>query len=140
MDLARHLGVALSCEEDLSDEILVALYRGAEATLWPGCSESLTLLESMACGTPVLALRENEEFLAGELGGFLLPNKEEAFAEKISLLLRDLKLRDDLARKGRQWVQDRWDGESACERLMAQLIGAGETSTPQGTGRPKIRA
>lgn len=80
-------------------------YSAADAVVMPSRYESfgLAALEAMACGTPVVAsdvgglsylVRDGET-------GFLVPEgNAELFAEKISLLLRDSKLRNEMGKRG----------------------------------------
>ncbi len=57
--LARRLGVAARFLGRVADETLPALYRGASLTILPSVNRQeafgISLLESMACGTPVVA-------------------------------------------------------------------------------------
>lgn len=80
-------------------------YSAADTVVMPSRYESfgLAALEAMACGTPVVAsdvgglsylIRDGET-------GFLVPEGHaELFAEKISLLLHDPKLRNEMGERG----------------------------------------
>ncbi len=86
-------------------------YSAADAVVMPSRYESfgLAALEAMACGTPVVAsdvgglsylIRDGET-------GFLIPEGDEKlFAEKISLLLRNPKLRNAMGQKGIEEAQE----------------------------------
>jgi D-inositol-3-phosphate glycosyltransferase len=86
-------------------------YSAADAVVMPSRYESfgLAALEAMACGTPVVAsdvgglsylVRDGET-------GFLVPEgNAEIFAEKISLLLHDTKLRNEMGERGIQEAQE----------------------------------
>jgi D-inositol-3-phosphate glycosyltransferase len=80
-------------------------YSSAAAVVMPSRYESfgLAALEAMACGTPVVASDVGGlSFLVrdGETG-FLVPEGNAAvFAEKISLLLRNPKLRNEMGKRG----------------------------------------
>lgn len=87
----------------LSDEELVALYKGAEIFIMPSFEEGfgLSILEAMACGTPVLAsdigvLRE----VGGEAAYYFNPGSVEDMIGKITKVIEDKKLREDLAKGG----------------------------------------
>lgn len=87
----------------LSDEELVALYKGAEIFIMPSFEEGfgLSILEAMACGTPVLA--SNIEVLR-EVGGegayYFDPESVEDIAGKVTNIIEDKRLREDLVRGG----------------------------------------
>lgn len=86
-------------------------YSAADAVVMPSRYESfgLAALESMACGTPVVAsdvgglsylVRDGET-------GFLVPEgNAERFAEKISLLLHDTALRNEMGKRGIEEAQE----------------------------------
>ncbi len=86
-------------------------YSAADAVVMPSRYESfgLAALEAMACGTPVVAsdvgglsylVRDGET-------GFLVPEgNAELFAEKISLLLHNTKLRKEMGQRGIQEAQE----------------------------------
>ncbi len=86
-------------------------YSAADAVVMPSRYESfgLAALEAMACGTPVVAsdvgglsylVRDGET-------GFLVPEgNAELFAEKISLLLHNPKLRNAMGQKGIEEAQE----------------------------------
>ncbi len=73
--------------ESISDNLLLSLYRGAEALVVPSTSEGLGLpvLEALACGTPVIS---SDGGALGETvseAGLLLPvNDSDAWIEAIS--------------------------------------------------------
>ncbi len=86
-------------------------YSAADAVVMPSRYESfgLAALEAMACGTPVVAsdvgglsylVRDGET-------GFLVPEGDaNSFAEKISLLLHNPQLRDEMGKRGIAKAQD----------------------------------
>jgi D-inositol-3-phosphate glycosyltransferase len=86
-------------------------YSAADAVVMPSRYESfgLAALEAMACGTPVVAsdvgglsylVRDGET-------GFLVPEgNAELFAEKISLLLHNTKLRNEMGKRGIDEAQE----------------------------------
>lgn len=87
----------------LSEEELVALYKGAEIFIMPSFEEGfgLPILEAMACGTPVLAsdigvLRE----VGGKAAYYFNPESVEDMIGKIAKVVEYKKLREDLANKG----------------------------------------
>ncbi|MBP9865186.1 MAG: glycosyltransferase family 4 protein [Candidatus Omnitrophica bacterium] len=89
----------------ISDEDLVALYNGALALVHPSLYEGfgLTLLEAMACGTPVAALRvASIPEVTGEAAYLLDPEDPKAFMHALLRLEQDTGYREALAQKGLQ--------------------------------------
>ncbi|RIK30943.1 MAG: glycosyltransferase family 1 protein, partial [Chloroflexi bacterium] len=86
-------------------------YSAAAAVVMPSRYESfgLAALEAMACGAPVVASDVGGlSFLVRDgVTGFLAPEgNAEKFAEKISLLLHNPKLRAEMGRRGVQEAQE----------------------------------
>lgn len=82
----------------LSHEALFPLYRRARVMLFSSLTETqgLVILEAMALGVPVVALRATgvEDALAGDQGGFLIePGSYETFAAKVIALVDNNGLR-----------------------------------------------
>lgn len=86
--LKRRAGPTISFLGFVPEQELPSLYRGAIATVFPGEEDfGLVPLESMACGTPVIAYREGgalETILEGKTGAFFdettpLPNVLRTF-------------------------------------------------------------
>jgi glycosyltransferase involved in cell wall biosynthesis len=105
----RRLAVRLKIDsrvlwvESVSDEVLRACYSAAEATILPSRQEGfgLPVIESMACGTPVIcADAASLPEVAG--GGSLLfdPSSPEDCCVQISRLLESPGLRSELQQKG----------------------------------------
>jgi len=89
--------------ESVSDEDLVALYRGAVATVMPSLEEGFGFpaLESLACACPVV-LSDRPPFheLAAENAIYVDPLNVSSIAEGIGSLIDQPDLRADLARRG----------------------------------------
>ncbi|PKW27180.1 glycosyltransferase family 4 protein [Phycicoccus duodecadis] len=88
LERAREVGVIVTEQRGVSDEKLAELYSGALATV--ACAQleplGLTPLESIACGTPVVAVREagyRETVSDGE-NGLLVPRSVPALSRAIS--------------------------------------------------------
>jgi glycosyltransferase involved in cell wall biosynthesis len=80
-----------------------ALYRGARAFLFPSVYEGfgLPVLESLACGTPVIACHGSSlEEVVGPGGLLVDASDRDALAAAIHRLVTDDVLRDSLARAG----------------------------------------
>jgi glycosyltransferase involved in cell wall biosynthesis len=107
--------------ENLTDQELVALYRNAQAYVFPSLSEGfgLPLLEAMVCGCPVVS--SNKTSLP-EVGGdgavYFDPTNIDDMVEKIQKVLNDQKLRKDLITKGeKRYKQFSW------QKLAEQTLG-----------------
>ncbi|HKE01476.1 MAG TPA: glycosyltransferase family 1 protein [Planctomycetota bacterium] len=126
LDLRRYV----SAPGYVPDEDLPHFYRNARATLVLSRSEGFgfTVVESMACGTPVLytpvgALEE----LAGDAGVRVPLDDEEAVAKAMAEVHREPAKRDDLAARGKaRAAQFRWP--RTVDQLLAVLeeVGAGQ--------------
>lgn len=120
---AMGLGGAVRFVERIAEEDLPAVYRGAEAFLFPSRSEGFGLppLEAMACGTPVICSdRTSMPEAVGEAGILLPPDDVAAWAEAISRLSGDTGLRGALRQAGlRQAARFSWD---ATAQRVAEVL------------------
>ena len=124
--LADRLGVQLHPDIAIDEETLVSRYRTALATVCAARLEpfGLTPLESMACGTPVVAIREagfRDSVIDGETGLLVEPRADE-LASAISRLASTPALARELGRRGREVVVDRWTWEHRTPALEAALL------------------
>ncbi len=101
---------------NLDDETLVKLYQTACATVLPITTDGgfTTALESLSCGTPIIATAVGSlpEIVEDGLTGFLVPPGDfSALREKITYLLSNLPISLEMGRQGRQAVLRRftWD-------------------------------
>jgi len=91
-----------------------------------GCS--ISILEAMASGKPVIATRVggNPELVLEGKTGFLVPSAEpEKLAETIIQLLKDEKLRKKMGEEGRKRVMEKFSKESMVknyEELYSQIL------------------
>ena len=109
--LAEELGIdhMVSFEGTVPHKRLVHYYNAADLCVVPSFYESFGLVaaEAMACGTPVVATAVGglPETVKDGLNGSLIRSRNpEALAEKISLLLNDVRLRGLLASRARESV------------------------------------
>ena len=105
-----------------SDREMSDLYSKAFLTLCVSYEEpfGLTSIESMACGTPVLAVNEGgykESVIDGDTG-YLLKREPKLFADKISSLYKNQELYKKLSESGSRYVKDNWTWEKHGERLV----------------------
>lgn len=122
----RHLGF-------VSEEDKQAAMAGAQALICPSPYESLsiTLLEAMALGTPVLASSRSDVLVdhchKSEAG--LVYGTAEELTESVRMLVLDERLRVALGRNGRLYALSQFSWESVLERLIGQIDAAAESST-----------
>jgi len=79
----------------------------------------LVPLESMACGTPVIAVNAAgyRELVIDGKTGFLIDFNPEELAEKIMLLVKNPKLASQLGREGRKWIEESWTWKKEIKKL-----------------------
>ena len=99
----------------LPDRERMVAYEAADVTLAPASDDllSVSLLESLAVGTPVLASARNEaavEHCRRAGAGLYYANRHE-FADALRLLMTNTRLREKLGENGRQYIRQhhRWD-------------------------------
>jgi glycosyltransferase involved in cell wall biosynthesis len=129
-DRAAALGVTLSIHERISDSELVGLYSTARAAV---CAAELepfgfTPLEAMACGTPVVAVREGgyKETVIDAVNGRLVERDPRQLGLAIGELLADEASWHTLSR-GALESASRWSVQAATatlERLLAEVVAA----------------
>ena len=123
--LAAERGVSLTVETRIDEASLVARYQQALATVCAARLEpfGLTALESMACGTPVVAIDEagyRETVVSGETGILATPEPEQ-LAEAIAGLAGNRALVSRMGRAGRASVERCWTWRESTERLESIL-------------------
>jgi glycosyltransferase involved in cell wall biosynthesis len=124
-ELAHQRGVTLHLEGNVTDEKLRQLYNEAMLTLFSPVREPLGLvpLESMACGTAVVTVREGgmqETMLDGQTGRVVARDPAQ-FAQAIQHLLANPELAQEYGRFGRQYVVENWTWEQATATLASYL-------------------
>lgn len=118
---ARRRGVVLEVKENIDEGTLVALYQAAMATCCVGRLEpfGLTTVESLACGTPVIAFREGgyREVVMDGNNGRLVERSATALADAIA----DVISRNWNCSALRASVVPQYDITAAVQRLDARL-------------------
>jgi glycosyltransferase involved in cell wall biosynthesis len=112
----------------LPDRERMVAYEAADVTIAPGSDDPLALsvLESFAVGTPVLACARNAaavEHCRRAGAGLYYRNRQE-FVEALRTLMTRNKLREQLGESGRQYVRQyyRWDAVlGRFERLVTMV-------------------
>jgi len=130
--LAASLGVNVSFRALVSDSELAELYGTALMTLYAPIMEPFGFvpLESMACATPVVGVREagvRETVRDGETG--ILTDRDVAeFAAAVRRLLEDHVLRRRLGAQGRACVEAEWGWDRSLRILERHLASAADAS------------
>lgn len=113
--------------EEKSRDHLIQTYQEAAVCILPSVWENFpyALLEAMACGAPVVATSCGgfPELIENGVSGFLVPvNDPKALALRISELLADPKLRQDIGKNARKRVEELF----SIERVLPTMVAAYE--------------
>ncbi|MDP1853779.1 MAG: glycosyltransferase family 4 protein [Candidatus Omnitrophota bacterium] len=132
--LADKKKVNLEVKESVGDEELVSLYNQASLVVFVPLMEPFGFipLEAMACGTPVIGVREagvRESVKDGQTG-ILVDRDKKELANAIELLLTDKKLAETLRQGGLDEINKNWTWGKATERLENNLIETIEKFKP----------
>jgi len=127
-DLAVQHGVELRVLANLDATQLAVEYNKAKLCVYAPVMEPFGLvpLESMACGTPVVGVREGgvcESVIHNETG-LLVTREPDLFADAIATLLDDDSRRVQLSRHCRAYVEERWRWERSVHALERHLENA----------------
>jgi glycosyltransferase involved in cell wall biosynthesis len=124
-----------------------AVLASLDVSVIPSSSESLsnTILESMAAGVPVIASRVggNPELVTSDRGILVSPGEDEALAHSIGRLLRNPRMRLDLSRNAKQFVQNNFTLESMrtrYEQLYAELLEKKNWRTSGSRSAPALQS
>ena len=116
----------------LPDRERMVAYEAADVTIAPGSDDPLALsvLESFAVGTPVLASARNDAAVehCRRAGAGLYYSNSDEFVEALRMLMTRSKLREQLGESGRHYVREyyRWDAVlGRFERLVTLVRGRG---------------
>lgn len=107
------------------DSILVELYNKALLTLYPPIMEPFGLvpLESMACGTPVVGVKEGgvRETIVDGVTGVLTDRDPKLYSAAIERLLTDEAYRKKLGKTGITYIRENWTWEKSVEKFEEYL-------------------
>ena len=131
MGLSASAGVDVEILQGVDDIQLVESYRGANVTVYAPIREpfGLVAIESMACGTPVVAVAEGgvkETIRHGETG-LLVERDEGMFAEAVQSIFEQSKLRQTMGEAGRRDVVSHWTWKGSAERLISVFLSVAQT-------------
>jgi len=131
--LAENLGVQLELQVLIPDDELVLRYGQARLTLYAPILEPFGFvpLESMACGTAVVGVREGgvRESVLHRQTGLLVDRDEGEYAQAVMELLGDAGQRRSYEANGPGYVQREWPWRRTVENLERFLAAAGATDT-----------
>lgn len=118
------LGLTPFCRFLGNRKDLPALYSACDFTVLPSLFEGTpnVLLESMACGTPVIAtdVADNRIVAPDGVVGRIVPTEDEvALAKALAELLGDRELRDRFGLQARAWAEQEFATAVLAERTLA---------------------
>lgn len=120
-ELAESLDVDMEILTLINDDRLVELYNQARLVLYSSYLEPFGLvpLESMACGTPVVAVKEGgvRETVIHNKTGFLTERDEKLFSSAVKELLQDENKRSRFSKNSVEVVRNHWTLAEAGKRL-----------------------
>lgn len=127
-ELASSLDVQVEFRAGVSDDELVEIYNRSLLTAYAPIMEPFGFvpLESMACSTPVVGVREAgvRETVRHEKTGMLVERDPKCFATTIAGLTDDQGRCMDLGRQGRAYVQAEWSWDRSIHGLEGYLSKA----------------
>lgn len=132
-ELARDLDVQVDFHVGLSDDELVESYNRSLLTVYAPVMEPFGFvpLESMACGTPVVGVREAgvRETVIHGVTGVLTERDPHAFAAAVSEVLAEPAWAYQLGQNGLRHVQQAWTWEAALDQLEKNLQATANLGT-----------
>jgi len=106
------------------EEELAGLIASAYALIYPSLYEGfgVPVAEAMKCGVPVLtSAKTSMQEVAGDAGLYFNPNDHVDIADKMMLIYKDEKLRNELVRIG-QTIASRYNWELAADLLWQVIL------------------
>lgn len=123
--LADQLNVTVEFRHNASEDELVRLYNTALFTVYTPLREPFGFvpIESMACGTPVVGVREGgvAETIQHEQTGLLVERDAQQFAQAITRLIGDAALRQRFGAAGPSAIAQQWDWANTVAHVERQL-------------------
>jgi glycosyltransferase involved in cell wall biosynthesis len=120
-DLARDRGVDLTVDAAIDEDALIERFQTAIATVCAARLEpfGLTAIESMGCGTAVVAVREGgfRESVIDGVTGILVEPEVEALAAGIARVAGDRRLAQTLGAAGRREVVAHWTWKRTVDQM-----------------------
>ena len=136
--VAQEKGVDLEIRLNPSQKELVSLYNQAIAMIFVPIMEpfGLVVLEAMACGTPVIGVREGgiRESVIDGVTGMLVDRDIKQIAAAIEYLQQHEDVRTKMSEQAVECIQTHWTWEQTVdgyENEVLRLLSTGVTSTPR---------
>ncbi|MBI4409919.1 MAG: glycosyltransferase family 4 protein [Gemmatimonadetes bacterium] len=133
---ARQAAVKLDFRFRVEEEELVALYNRARLVLYAPYDEPFGFvpLEAMACGRPVLAVREGgiPESVQDGVTGFLAPREPGTFASRLTALLTDPRAAERVGARAPELVRERWRWDRHVDELAELCRRTARVAAPAG--------
>lgn len=121
-DLAKTKNVQVYFMSNISDDKLVELYNSATLTAYTPYREpfGLVALESMACATPVVGVREGGllETVQDQVTGRLVERNESIFSHSIMDLLQNPLKAREYGNKSLQDVKEKWSWSASIQKIQ----------------------
>ncbi|MCL4467534.1 MAG: glycosyltransferase family 4 protein [Deltaproteobacteria bacterium] len=125
ISLARENHIDVEIKIGITDTELVQYYNKALLVVYAPYLEpfGLVTLESMACGTPVVGVKESgiREVIEDNVTGLLVERDVNKFAEAIEYLLNKNDVRDRMGKKSIESVKEKWTWQKATDNLIEHL-------------------
>ncbi len=145
IEMAKAAGVDLSIRRNPSEADLVALYNQSLMLVFVPIMEpfGLVALEAMACGTPVIGVREGgvRESVRDGQTGILVDRDSTELAQAIDRLVQNPDLRSRLGQQAGAYVRSEWTWarsidcyEQEVEKLLTGRNTANASSYPTKVG------
>ena len=109
-------------KKSISDRKLVEIYNKSKMLVALNRNEPFGLmpLEAMACGTPVIAIREGgyNESVINDKTGFLVSRSPSKLYDKINQIINNEKMRQEMGKNARENVLQNWTWDKSIKRFL----------------------
>lgn len=117
--LAKRKGIKLLIKKNISDKELIDIYNKAYLLVYAPLREPLGLvtLEAMACGLPVIGVKEGGIVETLDNMGFLVERDEKKYSKIIYKLINNSTLIETMRSKVRSYVIKNWSWDKGSKQL-----------------------
>jgi glycosyltransferase involved in cell wall biosynthesis len=106
----------------LTDDELVKIYNQSKVMIALNYNEPFGLipLETMACGTPVIAVDEGgyRESVINRKTGFLISRNSNELYDKIEIVINNEKIRKEMAKNARENILQNWTWDKSIAKFL----------------------